>query len=73
MAEPERTIIFRVSWLCDEADKCLKTIVKNIHKTCVKFGRKENGYINYADRANFGESVRMADAMIAQSVVLCNL
>ena len=73
MAEPERTIIFRVSWLCDEVDKGLKTIMKNIRETCVKFGRKENGYINYADKAYFGGSVRMADAMIAQSVVLCNL
>jgi len=43
MSEPERTIIIRVSWLCDEVDKGLKTIMKNIRETCVKFGRKENG------------------------------
>ncbi|MDY0098647.1 MAG: NADP-specific glutamate dehydrogenase [Bacteroidales bacterium] len=59
----------RLPWLRDEVDERLKTIMKNIHETCVKFGRKENGYINYVDGANIGGFVKVANAMIAQGVV----
>lgn len=59
----------RLSWSREEVDNYLHRIMKNIHATCVKFGKKENGFINYVDGANIGGFVKVADAMIAQGIV----
>jgi glutamate dehydrogenase/leucine dehydrogenase len=59
----------RLPWSRQEVDEKLQVIMKNIHKTCVKFGTKENGFINYVDGANIGGFVKVANAMIAQGVV----
>ncbi len=52
-----------------EVAERLQTIMKNIHKSYVKYSIKENGFINYADGANIGGSVKVANAMMAQGVV----
>jgi glutamate dehydrogenase (NADP+) len=59
----------RLPWSREEVDQRLHTIMKNIHSTCVKYGTKEDGYINYMDGANIGGFVKVAEAMIAQGVV----
>jgi len=59
----------RLPWSREEVDQKLQTIMVNIHKTCVKYGTKENGFINYVDGANIGGFVKIANAMIAQGVV----
>ena len=59
----------RLPWSRTEVDEKLHTIMKNIHATCVKYGTKENGFINYVDGANIGGFVKVANAMIAQGVV----
>ena len=59
----------RLPWSRTEVDEKLHTIMKNIHSTCVKYGTKENGFINYIDGANIGGFVKVANAMIAQGVV----
>ena len=59
----------RLPWSREEVDQKLQTIMVNIHKTCVKYGTKENGFINYVDGANIGGFVKVANAMIAQGVV----
>jgi glutamate dehydrogenase (NADP+) len=59
----------RLPWSRTEVDERLHTIMRNIHSTCVKFGKKENGFINYVDGANIGGFVKVANAMIAQGVV----
>ncbi len=59
----------RLPWLREEVDQRLHTIMQSIHSTCVKFGTKEDGYINYVDGANIGGFVKVANAMIAQGVV----
>lgn len=59
----------RYTWSREEVDARLKKIMKRIHHICVKYGRKEDGYINYEDGANIGGFVKVADAMIAQGVV----
>jgi glutamate dehydrogenase (NAD(P)+)/glutamate dehydrogenase (NADP+) len=35
----------------------------------VKYGKQENGFINYVDGANIGGFVKVANAMMAQGVV----
>lgn len=59
----------RLPWSREEVDARLHTIMKNIHATCVRYGKKENGFINYVDGANIGGFVKVANAMLAQGVV----
>lgn len=58
----------RLSWTSEEVDAKLHQIMINIHKTCVKYGTEEDGYINYVKGANIGGFVKVADAMLAQGV-----
>ena len=59
----------RLSWTREEVDNKLMGIMRDIHAICVKYGSKENGYINYVDGANIGGFIKVADAMLAQGVV----
>ncbi|MEJ5267361.1 MAG: NADP-specific glutamate dehydrogenase [Bacteroidales bacterium] len=59
----------RMSWSREEVDRHLHQIMINIHKTCVKYGTKPDGSVNYVDGANIGGFVKVADAMIAQGIV----
>jgi glutamate dehydrogenase (NADP+) len=59
----------RLSWTRERVDQELHTIMVNIHQTCEKFGKEENGFINYVKGANIGGFVKIADAMLAQGLV----
>lgn len=58
----------RYSWTREEVDKKLQQIMKDIHETCVKWG-KEGDYIDYVKGANIGGFVKVADAMLAQGII----
>jgi len=58
----------RLSWTREEVDARLHQIMKDIHTTCVKYG-KEGNYIDYVKGANIGGFVKVADSMLAQGVV----
>lgn len=58
----------RLSWTREEVDQRLHNIMKNIHATCVKFG-KDGDYINYVKGANVGGFVKVAEAMMGQGHV----
>ena len=57
----------KISWTAEEVGERLSQIMKNIHDTCVKYG-KEGDKINYVKGANIGGFIKVADAMIAQGV-----
>lgn len=59
----------RLNWSSEEVDQRLHTIMKDIHQSCVKFGRREDGTIDYVKGANIAGFVKVADAMIDQGVV----
>jgi glutamate dehydrogenase (NADP+) len=59
----------RLPWSREEVDNRLKTIMKNIHRTCVDYGTGPDGFVNYLKGANIGGFVKVADAMLAQGVV----
>jgi len=59
----------RLPWSRTEVDERLHVIMKNIHDTCVKYGRQDDGFINYVNGANIGGFVKVANAMLAQGVV----
>jgi glutamate dehydrogenase/leucine dehydrogenase len=59
----------RLAWTRQEVDEKLNTIMVNIHATCVKYGKKPSGFVNYVDGANIGGFIKVADAMLAQGAV----
>jgi glutamate dehydrogenase (NADP+) len=58
----------RFNWTREEVDARLHLIMREIHETCVKYG-KNGSRINYVIGANVGGFVKVADAMLAQGVV----
>ncbi|MBR5532535.1 MAG: NADP-specific glutamate dehydrogenase [Bacteroidales bacterium] len=58
-----------ISWSAEEVDARLRTIMKDIHQNCVKFGTQPDGYINYLKGANIAGFMKVARAMMAQGVV----
>lgn len=58
----------RLSWTSAEVDERLHNIMKNIHATCLKYG-KDGDYVNYVRGANIGGFVKVADAMLGQGHV----
>lgn len=59
----------RLPWTREEVDNRLHQIMISIHKTCEKYGKESDGFINYVNGANIGGFVKVADAMLAQGVV----
>jgi glutamate dehydrogenase/leucine dehydrogenase len=59
----------RLAWTREEVDSRLQLIMKNIHDTCVKYGKQQDGYINYVTGANIGGFIKVADSMLAHGVV----
>jgi len=58
----------RMNWPKEEVDMYLHRIMKDIHDTCVRYGKKGNK-VNYVVGANVGGFVKVADAMLAQGIV----
>lgn len=59
----------RLSWTREEVDARLQTIMKDIHRACVKYGKADDGHVDYVKGANIAGFVKVADAMIDQGVV----
>lgn len=58
----------RLNWTREEVDFRLKQIMKDIHGTCVNYG-KEGNKVDYVKGANIGGFVKVAEAMLAQGIV----
>ncbi len=59
----------RINWPASEVDHRLHHIMEAIHNTCVEYGKRPDGSINYIKGANIGGFVKVANAMIAQGLV----
>ena len=59
----------RLSWTREEVDGRLHQIMKDIHASCVKFGTREDGSVDYVKGANLAGFVKVADAMLDQGLV----
>ena len=59
----------RLSWPREEVDARLLEIMKAIHGSCLQYGKRNDGSINYVDGANIAGFVKVADAMLGQGVV----
>ncbi len=59
----------KLSWSAEEVDAKLKGIMADIHNQCTKYGKEEDGYINYVKGANVAGFMKVARAMMAQGVL----
>lgn len=53
-------------WSAEEVDEKLHVIMKNIHDSCVKEGKCDDGYIDYVKGANIAGFKKVANAMCQQ-------
>ena len=58
----------RMNWSREEVDTKLQKIMKDIHLSCVEYG-KDGTYIDYVKGANIAGFVKVADAMLDQGLV----
>ncbi|WP_106829490.1 NADP-specific glutamate dehydrogenase [Parabacteroides pacaensis] len=58
-----------LGWSAEEVDQKLKGIMKSIHEQCVKYGKQEDGTINYVKGANVAGFMKVAKAMMAQGIL----
>ncbi len=59
----------RLNWTREEVDEKLHRIMRDIHESCIKYGKQEDGYVDYVKGANISGFVKVADAMLEQGVV----
>jgi glutamate dehydrogenase (NADP+) len=59
----------RLSWSSEEVDQRLHGIMVSIHEACVKYGKSEDGNVDYVKGANIAGFVKVADSMIDQGLV----
>ncbi|NLD55988.1 MAG: NADP-specific glutamate dehydrogenase [Burkholderiaceae bacterium] len=59
----------RLTWPREEVDARLLTIMRSIHQSCMRYGRRKDGSVSYVDGANVAGFVKVADAMLAQGVI----
>lgn len=58
----------RLSWSREEVDDRLQTIMKDIHRKCLRYG-DDGDWVNYVQGANIGGFIKVADAMLAYGAV----
>ncbi len=58
-----------IVWSSEDVDKRLHEIMHSIHTQCVRYGKQEDGSINYVRGANVAGFMKVARAMMAQGVV----
>jgi len=58
-----------MNWPVDEVDNRLHHIMSSIHNSCVKYGKGEDGYVDYVKGANVAGFLKVANSMLDQGVV----
>jgi glutamate dehydrogenase (NADP+) len=59
----------KLRWGNKEVDDRLHEIMSNIHGQCVKYGKSDNGYIDYVKGANIAGFLKVANSMLDMGVV----
>ena len=59
----------KLMWPRDEVDARLHQIMSDIHKSCVKYGSKSDGVVDYVRGANIAGFLKVANAMIDLGIV----
>ncbi|HBH47462.1 MAG TPA: NADP-specific glutamate dehydrogenase [Bacteroidales bacterium] len=59
----------KLQWTPKEVDERLHQIMFNIHESCLKYGKRPDGYVDYVKGANVAGFLKVAEAMIDQGLV----
>ncbi len=59
----------KLRWGSKEVDDRLHEIMRNIHGQCVKYGKKDDGYIDYVKGANIAGFLKVANSMLDMGVL----
>ena len=59
----------REHWSAEEVDAHLRRIMSDIHEACVRYGRRDDGSVNYVKGANIAGFIKVAGAMADQGLV----
>ncbi|MBO4595527.1 MAG: NADP-specific glutamate dehydrogenase [Bacteroidales bacterium] len=59
----------RQKWTAEEVDQQLHRIMSDIHASCVKYGAREDGSIDYVKGANLAGFIKVAWSMVDQGIV----
>jgi glutamate dehydrogenase (NADP+) len=59
----------KLNWPSSEVDNRLHHIMQSIHSTCVTYGKRPDGYVNYVKGANVAGFMKVANAMLDQGVI----
>jgi glutamate dehydrogenase (NADP+) len=59
----------KLHWSRKEVDDRLHEIMCNIHGQCVKYGKREDGYVDYVKGANIAGFLKVANSMLDMGVI----
>jgi glutamate dehydrogenase (NADP+) len=59
----------KLRWNRQEVDDRLHEIMCNIHNQCVKYGKREDGYVDYVKGANIAGFLKVANSMLDMGVI----
>jgi len=59
----------KYSWSAEGVDDKLRRIMEEIHASCIKYGKRDDGYVDYAKGANVAGFFKVANAMLDQGII----
>jgi glutamate dehydrogenase (NADP+) len=59
----------KLAWTREEVDAKLHHIMKSIHESCVKYGTRDDGSVDYVKGANVAGFLKVANAMLDQGII----
>jgi glutamate dehydrogenase (NADP+) len=59
----------KMNWTAKEVDDRLHQIMSEIHHSCVRYGKRSDGYVDYVKGANVASFLKVANAMIDLGVL----
>jgi glutamate dehydrogenase (NADP+) len=59
----------KLRWNRQEVDDRLHEIMSNIHEQCVRYGKREDGYVDYVKGANIAGFLKVANSMLEMGVI----
>jgi glutamate dehydrogenase (NADP+) len=59
----------KLRWPAEEVDLRLQQIMFAIHESCVKYGKRSDGFVNYVKGANIAGFLKVANSMLDQGTI----
>ncbi len=59
----------KLRWNRQEVDSRLHEIMSNIHEQCVRYGKRDDGYVDYVKGANIAGFLKVANSMLDMGVI----